>query len=219
MGSHDPETLRSQLARERTELARTLRTVGPDAPTLAGDWKARDIAAHVAGTEQFRGAPTFIGRWLVARHGVRLNERFPRLTALEHQRSRRRGFEWSLRRIERPGPALLVRPSVAAVTLFELFVHHEDVRRPNGIARVDAEPDVLSAIEWLLGYQARRLGSTGLRIVLPGRREIRGGGRAETLTVRGEPSEVLLWLAGRREHTAVSLEGFPDAVDPPALGV
>ena len=32
---------------ERAELAATLRTVGPDAPTMCGDWDARDLAAHL----------------------------------------------------------------------------------------------------------------------------------------------------------------------------
>ena len=32
---------------ERHALADTARTVGPDAPTLSGDWTARDLLAHL----------------------------------------------------------------------------------------------------------------------------------------------------------------------------
>src|SRR5689334_25256461 len=33
--------------RERHALVDTMRAVGPDAPTLCGDWTARDLAAHL----------------------------------------------------------------------------------------------------------------------------------------------------------------------------
>ena len=33
--------------RERRALVETMRTVGPDAPTLCGDWTTRDLAAHL----------------------------------------------------------------------------------------------------------------------------------------------------------------------------
>ena len=34
-------------ARERAALVATLHEVGPDAPTLCGDWTTRDLAAHL----------------------------------------------------------------------------------------------------------------------------------------------------------------------------
>src|SRR5437763_933578 len=33
--------------RERAALVETMRTVGPNAPTLCGDWTTRDLAAHL----------------------------------------------------------------------------------------------------------------------------------------------------------------------------
>jgi uncharacterized protein (TIGR03085 family) len=33
--------------RERAALVETMRTVGPDASTLCGDWTTRDLAAHL----------------------------------------------------------------------------------------------------------------------------------------------------------------------------
>ena len=34
-------------SRERAALVNTMRDVGPDAPTLCGDWTVRDLAAHL----------------------------------------------------------------------------------------------------------------------------------------------------------------------------
>ena len=164
-----------ELAAERRALAATLRIVGPDAPTLVQGWTARDLAAHVAAMEQLHGIPTFVGRTLVARFAVRLNDPFRATMALDRRRFRRHGWGWCVRRLERDGPALLARPSVVAVSIFETFVHHEDVRRANGVERPSPEPDLAPSIEWLRRYQ-----------------------RIDPRTaITGAPAEVLLFLAGR----------------------
>jgi hypothetical protein len=46
--------------------------------------------------------------------------------------------------------------------------------------------------------------------VFPDGREVRGGGNGEIITVHGSPAEVLLWLAGRHEAVAVSVEPTGD---------
>ena len=38
--------------RERAALVETMRSVGPDAPTLCGDWTTRDLAAHLVTRER-----------------------------------------------------------------------------------------------------------------------------------------------------------------------
>ena len=200
-----------QLAAERRGLAATLRAVGPEAPTLAGAWKAGDLAAHVVATEKLRGMPTFLGRRLVLR-GIRLNDTFAGAMAIDVRRFRRRGFDWALARLERQGPWLLDRPSVLPVSVFEIFVHHEDVRRPNAVAREET-PDVVPSIEWLLRYHRKPLGETGVRVELPGGRELHGGGPERRLTLRGAPGEVLLWLAGRREVAEVEVDGEAAALE------
>ena len=162
------------LAAERRALVETLRAVGPDAPTLVDGWRAADIAAHVAATEQANGVPTFLGRTLVVRRAWRLNDTFRWSMAIDLKRFRRHGFDWALRRLERPSPRLLARPSVLPVSVFEVYVHHEDVRRANGVERTIPVPDLGPSIEWLRRYQ--RLGE---------------------VDVQGEPGEVVLWMAGR----------------------
>lgn len=172
-----------ELAAERRALAATLRIVGPDAPTLVEGWTARDLAAHVAATEQLHGIPTFVGRTFVARIAVRLNDPFRATMALD-RRFRRHGWDWCVRRLEGDGPGLLARPSVVAVSIFETFVHHEDVRRASGIARPSPEPDLAPSIAWLRRYQ-----------------------RIDPRTaITGPPAEVLLFLAGR-PAAGVTLDG------------
>lgn len=187
----------ADLAVERRALVAALKAVGPDAPTLAGAWTARDLAAHVAATEQSRGVPTFLGRTLVVRYGLRLNDTFRPIMAIDLRRLRRHGFDWALRRLERQPPGLPSRASVLPVSVFEIFVHHEDVRRPNDVAREAPIPDLAPCIEWLLRYHRRPLGHFGVRVVLPDGRELRGGGPGSALTIRGSADEIVLWLAGR----------------------
>src|SRR5690242_20953074 len=38
--------------RERAALVESMRAVGPDAPTLCGDWTTRDLAAHLVVRER-----------------------------------------------------------------------------------------------------------------------------------------------------------------------
>lgn len=185
------------LAAERAALARTLRAVGPDAPTLIPGWRAADLAAHVAATERQRGLPTFVGRQLVARYGLRLNDRFQALLDFDRRRFHRHGFDWAVTRLERDGPGLLAKESVLPVSLFEIFVHHEDVLRANDVPRPTPPPPLEPTIDWLLRYQRTLLGEVGVRVGLPGGRSVGGGPEAPALAVSGPPGEVVLWLAGR----------------------
>jgi uncharacterized protein (TIGR03083 family) len=159
---------------ERQRFADTLERVGPDAPTNAGDWTAHDVAAHVVSLDAAAGIPVFAGRWIVSR-GVRLNDLVrarPQLVQHGFWRVKRRGFAWAVDRLRRPSPRLLLRPSVRTVGLFEVWTHHEDVRRPNGIPR-DAQPDLTDVIAWL-----RRYGDI-------------------TDAREGSDADVAYWLAGR----------------------
>jgi len=207
-----------QLNQERAALAATLRRVGADAPTLVEGWSARDLAAHVAATEEARGIPTFVGRTLVARYGLRLNDTFRPAMAVDLRRFRRHGFEWAVRRLERDSPALLIRPMVFPVSAFEIFVHHEDVLRANDIERQEPSLDLIPSIEWLLRYHRRMLSDVAVLAVLPDGREIRGGGEGPVLDIRGTATEVLLSLAGRSVGTALKVE-WTGTGDQPSLRV
>lgn len=159
---------------ERKRFAETLKVVGPDAPTTVDGWTAHDIAAHVTSLDRFAGVPTYLGRMLVAR-GVRLNDlarRRPQLTQRAIDAEKRRGFDATIARLRQPSPRLLLQAPVRAVGLFEVWAHHEDVRRANGFER-DAHPALGDVIAWLRRYS-----------------------RIDAVP-EGPPHDVAYWLAGR----------------------
>ena len=97
----------------------------------------------------------------------------------------------------------------------EYFIHHEDVRRANGQDRRTARPD-LEQIAWrMTGFSgrglARRVRPHGLELRRPGG-EPRHFGPAGGVVLSGEPTELLLYLSGRRDSAVVSLEDDADAI-------
>ena len=202
------------IAAERIALADTLEAVGPDGPTLLPGWTTADVAAHLVALDDARGVPTFLGRSLVGRWAVRLNAptaRFPGVARAVSWRARRRSFDHNVAALREPAPALLLRPSVAAVGLFEVFVHHEDVRRPNGVERHSPPPDLSPVVPWLLRYQRPLVRSISLHLVADDGDEWTAG-VGPAAEVRGAVAELVLWLAGRREAADVALEGDADAL-------
>lgn len=138
---------------ERQRFAETLEVVGADAETNVEGWSAVDVAAHVVSLDRFAGVATYVGRSLVAR-GVRLNDltrRRPQLVRHAIDLEKRRGFHALIGRLRQPPPRLLVHRPVRVVGLFEVWAHHEDVRRANGIPRAD-HPELGEVIAWLRRY-------------------------------------------------------------------
>ena len=198
--------LAAALRSERHELATTFRAVGPEADTLIKGWTAWDLAAHVAATEQQRGVPTFVGRTVVVRYGWRLNDTFRPVMAMDLRRIRRHGFHWAVQRLERPGPRLLERSTVVPVSVFEMFVHHEDVRRANDLERSIPVPDLVPSILWLLRYHRRLLADISVLVRLPDGTQLSSSEGTASVTVKGQPEEVLLWLAGRHDGVTVDVD-------------
>ena len=196
---------------ERRAFAETLEAVDPEAPTLAGSWTAADIAAHVVSLDRLGGVPTFLGRTLVSRWAIRLNDVAGRFSETSIKAMRRRGFGWAIERLRSAPPGLLVRPSVAAVGLFEVFVHHEDVRRASGPPATRGAPDGLpAAIPWLLRYHRALL--PNVMLLVRGAETEFSFGEGPEVVLEGDPAEVVLWLAGRGEVADVRLSGDENAV-------
>jgi uncharacterized protein (TIGR03085 family) len=102
----------------------------------------------------------------------------------------------------------------------EYLIHHEDVRRPNGLGPRRDVPE-LQEVAWA------KVGTVGRfalkRLTLPKgiglelcrtdgeRLEFRPGTRHLRLT--GEPIELLLYAFGRRSAAEVQVDGDSDAVD------
>ena len=200
---------------ERRAFRSTLEEVGPEARSLIGRWNAADIATHVLGGEEAAGVFVFPARLLVAR-GIDLR-RFnsggavERATTRQRERMKARGFEWVLRRLEAPPPWLFLRSAVAPLSLFEVWVHHEDVRRANGRPRDPARdyPALRECFGFLDRYQ--RKGLRGATVVVdPEGDPVTLGSGPRRVTLHGPVSEAVLWLAGRHLAAEVEVDGDDD---------
>ena len=106
--------------RERAALVETLRSVGPDAPTLCGGWTTRDLTAHLVLREYRLDAAPGITVPALAGYTAKVQKQITEST------------DWdALLAKFAAGPPLYsplkLLDSLANVT--EMFVHHEDVRR------------------------------------------------------------------------------------------
>jgi uncharacterized protein (TIGR03085 family) len=193
----------SLVRRERDELCDLLLRLGPDAPTLCEGWTTADLAAHLVVRERDpRAAP-----------GILLGKgRAAALTARLQAAEKARGHEVVVARV-RSGPPWWWRvPRLEELAnLNELFVHHEDVRRAGGLGRRTDRPELEAALWRLLPRTApllrTRLRGVGLVLRRPDGSSavVRRGEPSATLT--GEPSELALYLAGRRGAADVVLGG------------
>jgi uncharacterized protein (TIGR03085 family) len=198
-------------AQERERLCDVFETVGPSAATLLDGWTAHDLAAHLVSRE----------RDLVAGPCIVLPGPFARFAERRRARlAQTRDFGWLVKRIRSGPPPGFFR--IGWVRSFpnlnEFFVHHEDVRRANGM-----EPRVLAPeMDAALWNNVRRGGRhlsrrlrrdvglelewarTGARVV------VRPGEPAARLT--GLPGELLLYLFGRTDAAHVEVTGSADPV-------
>jgi uncharacterized protein (TIGR03085 family) len=180
--------------RERLALCDLLVELGPDAPTLCEGWTTLDLAAHLVLREHFR-------RGGEERLAAEKAKGLPRL--VERLRAGAPLVPWRV-----PG----VRTLVNGV---EYFIHHEDVRRANGLGPRPRRSD-LEDLSWrvlgVLGRRpARRMRPLSLTLVAEDGRH-RSFGSGEEVTLRGPASELLLYLSGRRDAAAVEVAGSAEAV-------
>ena len=196
--------------RERAELCDLFERVGPDAPTLCGDWTTQDLAAHLVVRERdLIGSPGIIVPWFAGATEKRM----------EHQ-IRRHGYA-GLVDLVRTGPPFgpMKIPAVRHLAnLVEFYVHHEDVRRPAGEPPRTDRPDLDDELWSLLGRMAplmvRKAGVSGVRLVL--RRDDgqeHRAGKGTDVVVTGPAGELVLELYGRRSVAEVPYDGPADAVE------
>ncbi len=206
-------TARTSLALdERTALCDTALDVGPDAPTLAGEWTVQDLLCHLLVRE----------RNPVGALGIRVAP-LAGLTERAMARLARRPLDVLVEDFRtRPRLSPLRVPGVDRVfNTLEFFVHHEDIRRaqPAWAPRAlddgarDALWDAISTQGKLMVRPAgvpvtvRRTDTgtdTGATAVL------RGGD--DPVVVAGPPAEVVLFLFGRAQHQDLDFAGPADAV-------
>jgi uncharacterized protein (TIGR03085 family) len=198
-------------AQERLALCDLFDELGADAPTLLEGWTGKDLAAHIVLREHdLIAGPCLVLPGLFQRFAER------RRVRLVEQRE----FEWLVARIRAgPPPGFFRIGWVRSVpNLNEFFVHHEDLRRANGLGPRDSLTPALEKAVWRnvrqgSRYLSRRLREVGL--------EIRWSGTDERMTVRdaepnarlsGPPGELLLYVFGRQAAARVEVTGPAQAV-------
>jgi uncharacterized protein (TIGR03085 family) len=193
--------------RERAALVETMRSVGPDAPTLCGEWTTRDLAAHLVVREGRLDTTPGIAVPFLAGYTEKVRRQAAEST------------EWDelLDRIA-SGPPLYSPFKVLdpVANMGEMFIHHEDVRR----AQTGWEPRPLDdatvrALGRGLPIMARlTLAKAPARLALrtPQGKDVVTLGRGPELTITGEPQELLLFISGR-DAVRLTFDGDPETVD------
>lgn len=197
---------------ERSALCDLALQVGEDQPTLCGDWSVKDLVVHLLVRERSPAAA-----------GIVLSP-LSRLTDLESRRFAARDFPVLVEKL-RHGPPRWSPYAVgkldAMFNTLEYFVHHEDIRR----AQPDWRPRPLDDDHQRLLWAMIRTAGKGLvrkapvgvtienattasRAVL--KSPVDGG--QDSVVVRGLPSEVVLFLFGRKPQAEVELVGPDQAV-------
>ena len=196
---------------EQAALSETLSRVGPDAPTLCKGWRTADLAAHLAIIQSYdpRYLPgTLFGRWL---SDSRLASYSDRLMG----RAKARGYDWALAKL-RGGPPMYWRYILVPMNVAELWIHHEDVLRAADISRsTDRTVDqtLWRALKLLGRILTLPLRPLQIEVETPTeeRHTLRRG--RPYVRLRGQPGELLLFLAGREAVAHVEIDAPGDAAN------
>ncbi len=193
-------------SRERAALVKTMRSVGPDAPTLCGEWTTRDLAAHLVLRERRPDAAAGIMVPALAGYTARKQQRLADTT------------DWpDLLEMVASGPPLysplkLLDPLVNTT---EMFIHHEDVRRaaPDWQPR-DLDSDLTSALRRQVRLAARMsLARSPATVALrdPDGTTLASLGKGPQCVIAGPAPELLLFLSGR-DAARLEFTGDDDTV-------
>ena len=183
------------IASERRSLADLLEQLTDEqweAPSLCGDWRVRDVAAHIA------MVPTAPGPLAMARGALRAHGNFNRLN-----------HDLAVRHADRPTADIVAElrteadsrrlPSVTSVTNlgFDILVHGQDIAIPLGVTRpMPTDAAIAGAARvWAMGWPfwaRRRL--HGYRLTATDANWSAGVAGAE---VNGPIDALLLLLTGR----------------------
>jgi uncharacterized protein (TIGR03085 family) len=205
-------------ARERRELCDLFGDLGADAPTCCEGWTTLDLAAHLVVRE----------RKPLAAPGILLGGRFQARLDRATAKVIAEGYDAVVEKV-RNGPPIgpFAVPGLRTlINLNEYVVHHEDVRRANGLGPRTDRPDLQDALWRVLrrgaGLQLRSVRKQ-LTVRLArgdadhdgadhdGGDDVRVGSGPE-VTVTGDPVELVLYLMGRKTVAQVELVGDPASV-------
>jgi uncharacterized protein (TIGR03085 family) len=188
---------------ERAALCDVALQVGQDQPTLCGEWTVKELVVHLLVRE---GSPAAAG---IVLHPL------AKLLELEMRRVGRREFAVLVEKL-RSGPPMLSPYAVprldAMLNTLEFFVHHEDIRRaqPDWSPRTlgDHAEKTLWSMVRTAGKGLSRGAPVGVTIEnsVTGSRAVLNAG-TPSVRVRGLPSEVTLYVFGRKPQARVELVG------------
>jgi uncharacterized protein (TIGR03085 family) len=194
--------------RERSQLADLLDQVGPDAPTLCEGWTTRDLAAHLIVRERSPAAAGIVVRPLSG------------WTESSQRRTARRDYADLVGDV-RDGPprwsALRLDALDKLVNTVEYFVHHEDVRRagsawqPRSLDPAD-DGALWKATRARAGMLLNR-STVGVQLTTPDGRSAEARKGSPSVTLVGDPGELLMYLHGRTGQARVEVRGDDGAVE------
>ena len=189
---------------ERAALCELFAEVGPDAPTLCGDWTTRDLAAHLVVRERRPDAAVGI----IVSKAAGYTDKVQAGVAAS---------EWDdLIDTVRSGPPIWSPTKIAAIdklaNTVEFFVHHEDVRRAAGVSEPrELDAGLTAALDSMLRKMAKRLvKSSPVGIVLApddGSATIVAKQAEPSVTVTGAVGELVMFVYGRQAHSRVEITG------------
>lgn len=197
---------------ERFALCDLFDELGPDQPTLCGGWTTWDLAIHL----HVREADPLAGPGIM----------IPAFSETTERRMARAKAKYSFTEIVdkvRTGPPTFTIYSIPGLghnlNTTEYFVHHEDVRRAQPDFDVRQLPAEQQQGLWkqvrLAAKTMTRKAPCGLVLRLPDGTESvarRPAGQG-SVTVTGEPAELVLFCFGRQAAAKVELTGDPDVVE------
>lgn len=189
---------------ERSALCDLALQLGEDQPTLCDGWTVKDLVVHLLLRE---GSLAAVGIFV------------SRLAGVADAASRRIGSRDFTVLVEklRNGPPVYspyaLPPVDARANTLEFLVHLEDIRRAQPTwspLELDerSETTIWSMLP-LIGRMLSKGAPDGVRIENSATGETKGlkSGAPDSVTVRGLPSEVALYLFGRSEQSRVELVG------------
>ena len=203
---------------ERAELCDLFDKVGPHAPTLCEGWDTHDLAAHL----WIRETDPVGASGIVAKPLSSLYER--RMAEIKQ----RWEYPELVDRVRR-GPArfsIFAIPGVdEGANTTEFFIHHEDVRRAGDSPQTSRQlGDDVEEWMWrrlkLLGRAWFRRVHVGVVLERLGSaaddgapETIRAVSGASTVTLVGNPSELMLYAHGRTSVAEIKLVGESEAIE------
>lgn len=202
--------------RERAELCRLLEEVGPDAPTLCGDWTTRDLAAHLIVREARPDAAA----------GIVIK---PLAGWTDKLQTKAAAQPWSeMIHTIRTGPPTLSLFSLpkadALANTSEYYVHLEDVRRAEPQWAPRNLPPKLSDALWKIVrsrakafYRHVPVGVVLERTDGPdgaaeGDLIVKASSGSPIVTISGPAQELLLFSFGRKDYCIVDINGDKSSI-------